>query len=480
MVEHRNSRHYDRGLELAETNRHQEALASMLEHLRQHPDDPEAMNDVGAILHCMRRWDEAIDYLVRARGFMPHSAEVLWNLCEVYIDSGRAVEAAKLFGDMAGLGILNPDVLNRTANVFLQTEDLPCAVEMLLQSLDMAPAQQSILKPILDAIHSKRPKIAFFCGADGMTFLRDIIGYVQQRFEVRLFEGRTDQEMMDLMRWCDIAWFEWCTNLAVLASHKPKVCKTIVRLHRYEAYEAWPEKVNWSNVDVLVTPGNPVTLGTLKERVPQIDQLTSVLCIPNGVDLDRFRFQDRPRGKNLAFLGNLRMVKNPALMLQCMQKLHYLDPQARLFFGGEVQDRMLEQYLHHMVRTLGLESVVSFDGRQDDPAAWLADKHYIVSTSLCEGHPVGLLEGMACGLKPVIHHFLGADHWFPEEFLFTISEQFCEQVLSGPYEPARYRRFVEERYGLGDQLNRVNEVLVALEGQIGQTRQQTAQPAFAF
>ena len=100
---------------------------------------------------------------------------------------------------------------------------------------------------------------------------------------------------------------------------------------------------------------------------------------------------------------------------------------------------------------------------QEDVSCWLEDKHYIVSTSIIEGQSRGLLEGMACGLKPVIHNFPGAGQVFPSEFLFNISEEFCEQILSDKYEPQRYRRFVEENYSLENQLIKAGDIFRQLE-----------------
>ena len=119
-----------------------------------------------------------------------------------------------------------------------------------------------------------------------------------------------------------------------------------------------------------------------------------------------------------------------------------------------------------MVRALGLSDVVFFCGWQEDVNSWLQDKHYIVSTSICEGHPVGILEGMACGSKPVIHNFPGVEDVFPSEFLFNISEQFCEQILSDTYESQRYRRFVEEKYSLKEQLSKINDIFTRFEAEI--------------
>jgi len=473
-----NSDDYQKGLELAEMGKHREALEYIQRHLRTAPQDPEALNDTGAILHCLGRSDEAIEHLTKARELQNNSAEILWNLSEAYLAAGRAKEAMQLFGDMNRMGILNADVFNRAATLFLDEGDKSNAIEVLLGSLQIWP-NQKIIKPMLDTIRTKRPKIAFFCGADGQTFLKEIVEFTKQRFEVKVFEGQTESELYDLMKWSDISWFEWCTNLAVAGSKTPKVCKNIIRLHRYEAYEAWPQQVNWDNIDILVTVGNNVTRKTLISKVPGLEGQTSLITIPNGINLDKFEFANHNRGKNIAFLANLRMVKNPAFVLQCMQKLHYFDSGYRLFFAGGFQDEVLEQYLRHMVKSLGIGDAVFFDGRQKDVNTWLQNKHYIVSTSICEGLPVGILEGMACGLKPVIHNFLGAEDIFPSEFLFNISEEFCEQILSGTYEPERYRKFVEEKYSLKNQLSKINDVFTQFETQIdAEAPSQSAAPVF--
>lgn len=456
---------YQRGLELAEAGKYQEALVFIKQHLRAAPDDPQALNDAGAILHCLGRSDEAINHLVKARNLSLGGAEIVWNLVEAYLADGRADEAVKLFDDMERMGILNVDVLNRAATVLLNQGKVAEAIEALLRSLQLVP-EQEILRPMIDVIRSKRPKIAFFCGNDGMTFLDEIVEFTKQRFEVRLFEGQTEQKLFEMMKWSDISWFEWCTDIAMMASRMPKVCKNIIRLHRYEAYLHWPQQINWDNIDLLITVGNKWVKETLVKRVPDIESKTLIVTIANGVNLDKFGFINRSRGKNIAFLSNLRMVKNPAFVLQCMQKLNYIDSEYRLFFAGSFQDQALEQYLRYMVDALGLYNVVFFNGWQENVSEWLADKHYIVSTSIIESQGMGLLEGMACGLKPVIHNFPGASQIYPKEFLFNISEEFCEQILSNKYEPQRYRKFVEENYSLKKQLSKVNGIFSQLEAEI--------------
>ncbi|MDT8299976.1 MAG: tetratricopeptide repeat-containing glycosyltransferase family protein [Sedimentisphaerales bacterium] len=461
-----NRNHYERGLEFAEAGKHQEALACMQEHLRITGGNAQVLNDTGAILHCLGRSEEAIEHFIKARRYQTDSIEILWNLAEAYLAVGKAKETMQLFDNMEQLGILNVDVVNRTANLFVQENNKADAIEILIRSLRIWPNQE-ILKPMIEVIRHKRPKIAFFCGLKGDTkFLTDICTFTERRFPVRFFDGDNIEQVQELMEWSDISWFEWCTNLAVEASKLPKVCKNIVRLHRFEAYGDWPSQVQWENIDTLITVGNSFVKESLAKQVPNINNRTRLVTIPNGVNLDKFKFIEKQRGKNIACVGYLNMRKNPMLLLQCMQKLHYIDSEYKLFFAGVFQNPMLEQYVRHIVQQLELTDVVFFDGWQEDINFWLEDKHYIVSGSIGESQGMGIMEGMALGLKPVIHNFPGANQIFPSEFLFNIAEEFCNQILSDNYQPKRYRRFIDESYPLKNQLTDINNIFTQFESEI--------------
>ena len=108
----------EKGLKLAEEGRYPEALACMQEHLRVAPDDAESLNDTGAILHCLGRSDEAIDYFIRAYELRNNSVEIIWNLAEAYIATGRASEAVQLFAKYEGL-LIDPVYTGRAAGGML-------------------------------------------------------------------------------------------------------------------------------------------------------------------------------------------------------------------------------------------------------------------------------------------------------------------------------------------------------------------------
>lgn len=455
---------YERGQTLAEQGRHEEALACMQEHLLDAPDDGEALNDAGALLHALGRYDEAAGHLHRALEHLgDERGQALWNLAEVYLASGRPDEVMDLFDKMAAADLLSADLVNRTAEAFVSRGRTPEAIEALLRTLTVAPGQKDLIAPMLDMLKSSRAKIAFFCDSDQMSFLPAILDFVGKRFPVRLMRGMNKQHLVDNLSWCDIAWFEWCTSQVVLATRLPKVCRTVVRLHRYEAYESWPEQVDWDKVDRLILVGSTPVRSRLRRLVPGLEERTQVVTIPSGVDLEKFELLDRPRGKDLACVANLRMLKNPMFLLQCFHRLHEIDPEYRLFFAGVYLDEVLYEYLEAMVDELGLRDCVFFDGWQDDVSAWLAEKHYLVSGSIVESQGLSILEGMARGLRPVIHTFPGCRDFYPDEYLFRTPEEFCRQILEAPYEPAAYRRFVEEKYPLAGQLASVDTLLRELE-----------------
>jgi tetratricopeptide (TPR) repeat protein len=148
------SNNYRKALELVEAGRHEEALTYIQEYLISAPNDTEALNDTGAILHCLGRSDEAVNYFVKARNLQPDSAEIVWNLSETYLSVGKARQARELFDHMERMDILNADVLNRTADVLLNEGNLVDALEVLHRSLELSP-EQEILKPMIEVIRHR-------------------------------------------------------------------------------------------------------------------------------------------------------------------------------------------------------------------------------------------------------------------------------------------------------------------------------------
>lgn len=470
------SHYLQQGQVLLSQGRTGETLQWIQRFLKEQPFLATAWSDAGVLFYAMGQYKEALWHLRRAVQ-LPDCPKDTWlYLAHVYTAAGLPESAIGLLERLGGEGILDESLVQRIAAQFIQKQDFAGASEAMRRAARVI-GQSSLLDALGAHIKSRRAKIAFFCGNDGMTFLQDIVKTIGQWHPVQVFEGKTTQQMAELMRWSDISWFEWCTNLAQLGSMMPKVCRMIVRLHRYEAYSDFMKEIRWDNIDLLLTVGNSFVLQALQHWVPDVRNRVRIVSIPNGVDVDRIKFMPRRPGKNLAFIASARLVKNPAMMLQCMARLVQMDSEYKLYIAGDNTELLAEQYIKYQIGELGLTNSVFFDGWQNDIPGWLADKHYLLVTSFIESQGMGCLEAMASGIRPVIHNFPGAKEIYGTQYLFNTPDQFCKTILSGNYDSAEYRDFVERRYSLSRQLLKINEVITSLESESLHPRQNQPCPA---
>lgn len=131
--------------------------------------------------------------------------------------------------------------------------------------------------------------------------------------------------------------------------------------------------------------------------------------IPNGIDTQRFRFNEdirqtlrREMGLEnclvLGHVGRLCAQKNQQFLLEVLAKLLPIHPDSRLLLVGEGEDRAL---LERRVKELGIGNRVIFYGRsqQVERLLWVMDVFLL--PSLFEGLPVAGVEAQAAGL-PVL------------------------------------------------------------------------------
>ena len=192
-------------------------------------------------------------------------------------------------------------------------------------------------------------------------------------------------------------------------------------------------------------------------RVPDCPSARSTIA--NGVQLDRLAYTDRSSGFDLAYVGFLGSSKNPAMLLQIIAKLVAIDERYRLHIAGAFQDIGSRIYFDHMVRTLGLTNNVIYTGWADDVNEWLEDKSYILSTSIFESFGMSIAEGMAKGIKPIVHNWPGATGIYPDAMLFGTIDEAVAMITDATYRSSDYRAFIEDHYDIRKQI-------VAIEGTI--------------
>jgi glycosyltransferase involved in cell wall biosynthesis len=164
-------------------------------------------------------------------------------------------------------------------------------------------------------------------------------------------------------------------------------------------------------------------------------------------------------GKRIAFLGNISSKKGVQLMIEGFHAIHQYDNGFTLHIAGEIQDVRYGAYLDHAILDLKLQNSVHYGGKVEDVVAWLQDKDFIYISSPLEGCPVGLLEAMSVGLKPLIHSFVGATDMYPKVYIWKHIPQLVEMVKEGRGDPKEYCDFVKNNYSLERQLKRIDNVV---------------------
>lgn len=308
-------------------------------------------------------------------------------------------------------------------------------------------------------------RISILCLPGFESFLDNIISYLGTKYDVRMCYSSDKSEIVAAIRWAEVLWLEWCNELTMYVTTQQGTAlqgkKVICRLHSYEALSGYVTQIDWRRIDDLVFVAEHVRDIVLQQLAGiGIHVLRfGIHVIPNGIDLSKCELRDRPRGKNVAFVANISHKKGPMLLVHAFHELVRHDPDYRLFVAGRIQDPRYDYYLKHIIEELDLEHHVRFDGYVEDVNAWLGDKHYIVCTSPWEGHPVGIMEAMECGIKPVIHNFVGANRIYPRKYIWNTIPEFIRMVTGDDYSPMEYRNTIEKQYSLGDQLERIESVI---------------------
>ncbi len=280
-------------------------------------------------------------------------------------------------------------------------------------------------------------------------------------------------EVQAAIQWADIVWLEGANEIAVQVTNDlPEVCgkKVVCRLHGYEVYTNMPKKINWHNIDRLIFVAN-------HKREIFNQKFGATPCpqtiIRNGVHLENFTLaEDKRNTKKLVLLGHLNFRKGLPLLLHFFQQLLKRDSSYFLYIRGDFQDAKLELAAHTMIKEMQLSDNIEFVRWVHHLNQWFSDKSHILSFSLEESFHYAIGNGMAAGLKPVIHAWNESREIWPNQYIFKDLDEFLEMVQSPVYEPEHYRReLLTHKLDSRTQLTSIEKLLGDLFGG------RTAEPA---
>lgn len=122
--------------------------------------------------------------------------------------------------------------------------------------------------------------------------------------------------------------------------------------------------------------------------------------IPNGVDTRRFYPRHSSHGDRLVIgsVGNLRTVKNHALILRACARLIADGVELEIRIAGEGDQR---EPLTRLAESLGLSYRLQLNGLTEDVPGFLNGLDIFVLSSDSEQHPNALNEAMACGVASI-------------------------------------------------------------------------------
>ena len=299
-------------------------------------------------------------------------------------------------------------------------------------------------------------------------FLHEIYADLSEHHQVSLFKRKTvdppffkerinryklNQDLQTFMRENDVLFFEWASELLALATHLPKTCGIVTRLHRYEMYQ-WVDQINWENVDKLILVSN-AKVKEFSTRFP--DQAHKVVMIPEAVSLDRFRFELKPFSGDLGILCHLTPRKRVYELILTFSEILEETDDLHLHIGGDEHVLFGDYYqaLQVLVEKLKLKDKVTFYDFIEKPEDWYHSIDIFISNSYSEGLQVSPIEAMAAGCYCLSHHWDGADELLPPENLYFTEKQLKEKILAYYHltEEERQQRRKKLRNMVAEKLN---------------------------
>jgi len=247
-------------------------------------------------------------------------------------------------------------------------------------------------------------------------------------FYTRLNRYLLHHDLKKFMSDQDVVFFEWASELLMIATHLPKTCMIVTRLHRYELYK-WVNLINWDAVDKVILVSQAKQQEFLN-RFPGLCMKTAV--IPVSVPLEKYTLSNKVFHGDIGILCHLTPRKRVYDLILTFFDLLEQNENFHLHIGGD-DHSTYEDYslaLRSLVSDLGIGHKVTFYGHVAEPWNWYPKIDIFISNSYSEGLQVAPMEAMACGCYPLVHRWRGADELVPEENLYFSSQDLISRIIA--------------------------------------------------
>lgn len=285
--------------------------------------------------------------------------------------------------------------------------------------------------------------------------------FFRERLNRRLYY----HDLNAFLRNNDVVFFEWASGLLATASHMPKSCGIVTRLHRYEMYE-WVDRINWDVVDKIILVSHAKKREFI-EKFP--DQTDKIIVTGPSTSLEKFTPQPKKYHGDIGILCHLTPRKRVYDLILTFYELTKVEKNFHLHIGGGHDPAFLDYFvaLKHLVRKLNLDDKVTFYGNVTDTPSWYHNIDIFISNSYSEGLQVAPMEAMASGCFTLVHQWDGADELLPEGNLFFTGSELLGKILNFSQlssiqknvERTRMRAIACERFDMNNTISQINQAI---------------------
>lgn len=275
------------------------------------------------------------------------------------------------------------------------------------------------------------------------------IPYIEKElscYDLTVSSANNREDLLEVSKDQDVLLSMWANEVLWFWTHIFPEKKIISYLRRYEIfYSRAFDKIDWAKINDLIFV-NTYLQKLFTKKIPDTPIKTHLIY--NGVDLTEFNLNTSGRtGKKIAMVCSMQPTKN---MYMAIQILLALPSEYKIYHIGKTSKINLPEFKFYL-ENLGLKDRFIIEEKKEpsEVPSWLAGKDFILSTSVSEGNPMNVLEGMAMGLKPIVHRWPGAEDQFPESCLFDTVRAAINSILSRwSDKPTSYRSIVDDSYNV--------------------------------
>lgn len=269
----------------------------------------------------------------------------------------------------------------------------------------------------------KNKKIAII-HPNNKSFVQEICDHFAKENEIIEVNKDNYQHMEEVLSKCDLAFFEWCSELLIEASQKyKKKCPWVCRLHSIELFGKF-QQVNWNKVDKLILVSPAISRLIKNQKLVPAEKITVVNNLVNPVI---FVSKSKDKTSNIGFIGDFASVKEPSVLLQCLFSIKHTGYSLHAISETSDINVRFPVYWNYFCNKHFLPAQVYNKIPRNNLPNFYNQLDFIVSTSHWEASPVTIIEAMLCGCVPLIHDWIGADELYPKKFIWSSIQEFQEK-----------------------------------------------------